>query len=228
MWLSALVLGFAGSMHCMGMCSPLVMAVTSLKAGALMNRLIYNAGRLLSYAMMGAMVAGVGMFLPFHKFQNIISVVLGVTLLAIAFGGIKNLKIPGLSAAVQHLTLKLKGLFARQLSQKSRLAMFMMGGLNGLLPCGLTLMALTWCLSLRGPVDGFNFMMLFGAGTLPVMLGFTGFLPVLIKKFQWRLQHITTGMLILSGCVLILRALISHAPHAISNQASLIDIVLCR
>lgn len=228
MWLTAMVLGFAGSMHCMGMCSPLVMAVTSLKAGATINRLIYNAGRILTYAVMGAIVASAGMFLPFHRFQNIISVILGITLLAIAFGGIKNLKIPGLSAAVQHLSTRLKALFARQLSRKSRMAMFMMGGLNGLLPCGLTLMALTWCLSLRGPADGFTFMVLFGAGTLPVMLGFTGFLPVLINKLQWRLQHVTTAMLIMSGCVLILRALIVHAPHATTDQAGLIDIILCR
>lgn len=228
MWLTALMLGFAGSMHCMGMCSPLVMAVTSLKTGAVTNRLVYNTGRIITYGTMGAIVASVGMFLPFHKFQNAISVMLGVILLAIGFGGIRKLSIPGLSAAVQHVTSKLKTLFARQLSQKSRLAMLMMGGLNGLLPCGLTLMALTWCLSLRGPVDGLTFMTLFGAGTLPVMLGFTGFLPLLIKKLKWRLRYVSTGMLILSGCVLIFRALLTQAPHAASTQSGLIDVILCR
>jgi sulfite exporter TauE/SafE len=46
-----------------------------------------------------------------------------------------------------------------------------MGMLNGFLPCGMTLIALSYCLILAGPIDGFNFMLLFGVGTLPVMLG---------------------------------------------------------
>lgn len=228
MWLTALVLGFAGSMHCLGMCSPLVMAVTSLQPRAMVNRIIYNAGRVITYGIMGAIVASAGMFLPLHKYQNLVSLVLGMMLLLIGFGVIKNLRIGGLSQAAHQVTMKLKALFAHQLSRKSPVAMLMMGGLNGLLPCGLTLMALTWCLSLRGPLDGFNFMVMFGLGTLPVMLGFTGILPLLMKKLQWRLQRVTTAMLILSGCVLILRVFMNHAPHVTSTQAGLVDYILCR
>lgn len=215
-------------MHCVGMCSPLAMAVTSLKPAAILNRLIYNAGRILTYAIMGAIVASVGLLLPFQKFQNLISIALGATLLILGFAGIESLRIPGISAIVQRLTFRLKTLFARYVSQKSRAAMFILGGLNGMLPCGLTFIALTWCLSFRGPVDGFNFMLLFGAGTLPVMLGFTGFLPVLVKKLKWSLQTVTTGMLILSGCVLILRVLIIHIPHTVAARADIVDIILCR
>ncbi len=225
MELTALVLGFAGSLHCLGMCSPLVMAVTSTKPGTLLNRMIYNAGRILTYACIGAVVSGVGFMLPLHRFQNVLSIALGVVLLIIGLGGLRNLKIPGITALVQRLTLTLKNHFAHQLKQKTRGAILLLGALNGLLPCGLTAIAFTWCLTLRGPLDGFNFMLLFGAGTLPVMLGITGILPTLARKAQWSIHRLTTSMLILSGCVLIARAFLIHLPH--EHSGNFVEIILC-
>lgn len=228
MWMTALVLGFAGSMHCLGMCSPLAMAVTSIKPAALLNRIVYNAGRILTYAVMGAIVASVGLISAFQQFQNIISISLGITLLVIGFGGIKNLRITAITAVAQRTTTRLKGIFSRQINQRSRIAILIMGSLNGLLPCGLTFIALTWCLTLQGPIDGFNFMFLFGAGTLPVMLGLTGFIPVIVAKLKWSFQRVTGAMLILSGGLLILRVLIIHIPHTVSARTELVDIILCR
>jgi len=228
MWFTALVMGFAGSMHCLGMCSPLVMAVTSLKPSAFLNRVLYNAGRIAMYALMGAAVAGAGMILPLHKYQNFLSIALGMALLVIGLGGLQKIKIPLLTTAIQRFTIELKSLFARYLKQKSGGAIVLLGALNGLLPCGLTFVALTWCITLQGPLDGFNFMLLFGAGTLPVMLGLTGGLPWLLKKFNWNFQKLNTSVLILSGCVFITRAFILHLPHSHSTNGGIIDIMLCR
>ncbi|MEX1239138.1 MAG: sulfite exporter TauE/SafE family protein [Cyclobacteriaceae bacterium] len=228
MWVTALLIGFAGSFHCLGMCSPLAMAVTSMKPSALFNRFLYNTGRITTYALMGSIVSGAGFLLPFHKFQNIISIALGLALLVIGFGGLRKITIPGLTSLMQKLSSRLKALFGRQLKHKSMGAIVILGALNGLLPCGLTFIALTWCLTLKGPLDGFNFMLLFGAGTLPVMLGVTGILPVLINRFNWNLQRVTTAVLIFSGCILIARVFIIHLPHASSLNQGFADIVLCR
>lgn len=228
MWLTALMIGFAGSLHCLGMCSPLVLAVTSMKPSALLNRTVYNAGRIATYASMGAVVAGIGMALPLHRFQNIISIVLGVILLLIGSGGLKGVTIPGITSLMQRVAQRLKKIFADCLKKKNRGAIFLMGTLNGLLPCGLTFLALSWCLTLRGPLDGFNFMLLFGAGTLPVMLGFAGALPLLIKRFHWSVPRLTTSMLILSGCILIARVFIVHIPHTAAEEGTLLDVILCQ
>lgn len=228
MWITALLIGFAGSLHCLGMCSSLVMAVTSMKPSALANRFLYNAGRITTYAFMGSVVSGVGYLLPLHKFQNIISIVLGLALLTTGFGGLQKITIPGFASLMQQLSAFLKGLFARQLKNKTRGAMIILGALNGLLPCGLTLLALTWCLTLKGPLDGFNFMLLFGAGTLPVMLGVTAILPGLVKIFNWNIQRMSSAMLIFSGCILIARVFIIHLPHAVSLKEGFTDIILCR
>lgn len=228
MWVTALVIGFAGSLHCIGMCSPLAMAVTSMNASAFRSRLIYNSGRVLTYGLMGAAVAGAGFLLPFDKFQNMISISLGIAMLAVGFGSLKSIRIPGLTQLMQRFITLLKGLFARHLKRKNMGTMALLGALNGLLPCGLTIVALTWCLTLQGPLDGFYFMLIFGAGTLPAMLGLTSAIPMIIKKYHWNLQKITSTMIILSGVVLIARVFIIHLPHTSPGAHSLADIILCR
>lgn len=225
MWWTALILGFAGSVHCLGMCSPLVMAVSGVSRTAVLNRFIYNAGRILTYGVLGAIVASVGLIIPLHKYQNILSIALGIALLVIGLGGIRHLHIPIVTTPLQQVSARIKSSFRNYLTQKTRGAMFAMGALNGLLPCGLTLLALTWCITLRGPVDGLNFMLLFGAGTLPVMLGFTSIVPVLSKTLRWDQAKLTTTMLIASGCLLIARVFIVHIPH--QEAGGLVD-VICR
>lgn len=228
MVITALIIGLAGSLHCLGMCSPLVMAATAMKPSIILSRLLYNVGRIFTYALLGMIVAGAGMALPSRNYQNLLSIILGVALLFIAFGGIRNIHIPILSGTMQSLSLKLKNVFSKYLNQKNYRSLFMLGSINGLLPCGLTFLALTYCLTLQRPIDGFNFMLLFGVGTLPIMLGFTSVLQFMIQRFNFNMRSITTGMLILSGTVLIARVFIVHLPQATSFKEGVIDIVMCR
>ena len=227
MWLTALIMGFVGSMHCLGMCSPLVLAVTSMKPSAVVSRSIYNAGRILIYGLLGAIVASAGMILPLHKVQNILSILLGLSLVFIGLGAMNSIRIPLLTSGIRRASAFLKKLFAHYLQKKDRRAIFILGALNGLLPCGLTFIALTWCLTLRGPLDGFNFMLIFGAGTLPVMLGFTSIVTTIFGKFNWSIQKLSTSMLIISGVVLIARVFVVHLPHTTSH-GGLMEIMLCR
>lgn len=227
MFFTALVMGFAGSLHCIGMCSPLAMAVSNLNSRATLNRVIYNAGRILTYGILGAVVGTIGWVLPFGNFQNLLSIVLGVSLLLLGVLGVSNINVPLLTGILQRATTKLKLLFGRFLQRKSYVSVFVLGSLNGLLPCGLTFLALTFCLTLNGPVDSFNYMLLFGMGTLPAMLGLTTLLMTLVKRFNISLKKLTTTMLILSGCLLIARVFIFHQ-HAMPEEYSVVDIIMCR
>jgi sulfite exporter TauE/SafE len=228
MILTAIILGLAGSLHCVGMCSPLVMAVSNLRSPAFRNRLIYNTGRIFVYGLLGAAVATLGLALPLSKFQNLLSLTLGVSLILISITGLKNVYIPLVSNFLSAVVRNLKILFGKFLQQKNTTGIFILGSLNGLLPCGLTFLALTYCLSLKGPLDGFNFMLLFGVGTLPVMLGLTGFFTILIRKFQINVTTITTTMMFISGCLLIVRVFIFHDTHDHTLHHHIIDVVLCQ
>jgi hypothetical protein len=84
MFATALILGFAGSLHCVGMCSPLMIAATNLTGNALRNRLIYNTGRLFTYALLGSVASALGSAVDFSGSQKIISIVLGSLLILAA------------------------------------------------------------------------------------------------------------------------------------------------
>ena len=161
---TALVMGFAGSLHCIGMCSPLAMAVSNLSPRVAMNRLIYNVGRICTYGILGAIVGTIGWTMPFGNFQNLMSVLLGVALLIFGILGVSNLRVPGLTNIMQHATAYLKKLFGKFLQQKNYASVLILGSLNGILPCGLTFLALTFCLTLNSPVDSFYYMVLFWVG----------------------------------------------------------------
>lgn len=227
MVLTALVMGFAGSLHCIGMCSPLAIAVSNASPRVALNRIIYNLGRIFTYGILGAMVGTIGWTLPFGNFQNLISVLLGVTLLLFGLLGVSHIHVPGLTKGLQHATTYLKKLFGKFLQRKNFYSVFILGSLNGILPCGLTFLALTYCLTLNSPAESFYFMILFGLGTLPAMAGLTAILMDLVKRFNISLRKLTTSMLILSGCLLIARVFLFHH-HTLPEQHGLVDIILCR
>src|SRR5688500_2403964 len=148
MLLTALIMGIAGSLHCAGMCSPLAMAITSGHPAAVTNRIVYNLGRITTYGLLGAIVATIGYIFPFVKFQNVLSLTLGISLIIMAALGITGVRIPFFANAVMKFTLTLKKIFARFIQRKTRGALILLGALNGLLPCGLTFLALSFCLTL--------------------------------------------------------------------------------
>jgi sulfite exporter TauE/SafE len=212
----------------MGMCSPLAMSITNLSANAIASRILYNFGRIMTYGILGAVVATVGLGFPLIKYQNLISILLGISLLVIGLAGVSVIKIPIMTKALGSFSVFLKSQFSKFIQRKTYLSTFTLGSLNGILPCGLSFLALTYCLTLAGPSDGFIFMSAFGLGTLPVMLGFTSVFSWIVNRFNVQVKPMTTGMLILSGLLLIGRVFFIHLPHAENLQQGVVDIVLCR
>lgn len=228
MWATAIVMGLAGSLHCAGMCSPLAMTVSNMTSSVFLNRLLYNGGRILTYGLLGAVVASAGMVLPFSRIQTVISLSIGVMLLGMGITGITGVRIPVLTSAVIRFSSVLKQNMSRHIRQKKATSIFILGALNGLLPCGLTFLALTVCTTLTTPTGGFFFMLLFGTGTLPVMLGLGAIIPIITKKLNVSVKRLTTGLLIVSGMLLIARVLLVRIPEDHSAHQGIIDIVLCR
>jgi uncharacterized protein len=208
MW-TAIVLGLAGSLHCAGMCSPLAMAVTAHKP-FMLHKVMYNTGRVLTYGVMGALAATFGSLFSLTAYQSVLSFAVGTVFLLMGVGAITGVNIPVFSGAVNKLTSKLKQLFGYWLHKKQTSAVFVMGALNGLLPCGLTYLALTYCFILPATVDGFIFMLLFGLGTWPVMIGFSWLLGLGFKSLTQYYQRIAMISFILVGVWLMARVFVHH------------------
>lgn len=210
MFLTAFLIGLTGSLHCVGMCSPLAVAVTSLKAPFLPNRLLYNFGRIISYGLLGATVSVFGAVAGLGEFQHLLAFLLGFVLIALGAAGIHHVRIPLLSQFLQRITSRLKTAFSRYVQSRSAWSMLVLGGINGLLPCGLTFIALGYCMGLTGASQGFVFMLAFGAGTLPAMIGVTTIVQIFTARNNFRFHYIASTTMILLGALLIFRAGYEH------------------
>ncbi|MDH5382717.1 MAG: sulfite exporter TauE/SafE family protein, partial [Cyclobacteriaceae bacterium] len=79
MILSAFLWGFAGSLHCVGMCGPLVLLLekkTSANAWVQL-RLPYHLGKLITYTSMGIITGLIGSVINISGFQQVISISIG-------------------------------------------------------------------------------------------------------------------------------------------------------
>lgn len=224
-WLTALVMGLAGSLHCAGMCSPLAMALTRNKP-FVWSSILYNSGRVLVYALLGTLAAAFGSLFHLAPYQQMVSLFLGIAFLLFGLG-VGSVRVPYIGVGINKFTIFLKRMFGLVISQKSGAATFLLGMINGLLPCGLTYIALSACLILPGAVDGFSFMLFFGLGTWPVMIGFTKLLSVAKWKNNFSLARFSKIAMIFIGCVLLIRVWWSPHANAHSEVQPLKRITIC-
>ncbi len=207
LWLSALVLGAAGSAHCIGMCGPIALAVPSIGPGPrarAMGTVLLNGGRLFTYAMLGLAFGAFGAGLRLAGLQESVSLVAGILLLLAAM-------VPSLleRTAVQGrmglLLSRTRGTMARHLRRNSPEAIWTSGVLNGLLPCGLVYTAALGAATTGSATDGAVLMLLFGAGTVPALMAVRLGGSLLSAGWRGKLRRLSPVVIGAMGLLLILR-----------------------
>ncbi|PKL79117.1 MAG: hypothetical protein CVV25_09190 [Ignavibacteriae bacterium HGW-Ignavibacteriae-4] len=170
--ISGFVLGILGSMHCVGMCGPIALAIphkSTNKTSIAIDNAFYNGGRVITYMILGTILGLIGSAISFSGLQEKLSIVIGVLMLVLTFGP-KIFKISGKVDSFFYSGVgKLKGYFSTFLRKKGKLALFTLGLLNGLLPCGLVYVALAASLGIADYMSSMGFMAGFGIGTAPAM-----------------------------------------------------------
>ncbi len=209
---TAFVLGVAGSLHCGVMCGPLVLALSTVQArswGGVSSRVSYHLGRISVYAMIGLGSGTVGHWIAPGRGQRWLSLGLGLVLLAgIWVGGRVSATRP-----IWRGLLRAQAFLRGRLAQPSLFSQVMFGALNGLLPCGLVYVAAAAAMATGGATMGAAFMLCFGFGTWPVMLGIhlVGRRLPLPKRFSW--GAVSRVGICLMGSLLILRGLELGIPY---------------
>ncbi|MCO6487011.1 MAG: sulfite exporter TauE/SafE family protein [Phaeodactylibacter sp.] len=212
---TAFTIGLLGSLHCVGMCGPIALSLPyqgSRRWQAGVNVLLYNVGRVITYGLLGLLVGLVGRGFFLAGFQSYVSIGLGVLLLAIALFSInvesQLLRIP----FMQRLNAWVKKQLGWLLRQQSPGRLFLIGMLNGLLPCGLVYMAIVGALAAGSVPESALYMALFGAGTIPLM--FATALAGQFINLQWRarLRKLVPVFLVAFAVLFILRGLNFDVP----------------
>jgi len=165
----AFFLGLLGSLHCAAMCGPLMLALPGQDAGAgrfIAGRIIYQFGRVTTYCLLGIVAGLVGKSIFLAGVQRWLSIALGVAVLA---GFLVSKKV-ALAEPVVRLVTLLKTAMSVQLRRRDLSSLALLGMLNGLLPCGLVYVALAGAVARGGLAGAIIFMVVFGLGTLPMLL----------------------------------------------------------
>lgn len=162
-------IGILGSLHCIGMCGPIALSLPVHQMPAAQkytNILLYNTGRAITYALMGAVLGLLGSSFHLFGLQQILSITGGVLILLMAL--IYYFR-PGWLTAGKRGT-KISTLLGQQMrKEKSYTTFLTIGILNGFLPCGLVYMALISAFATGTIWQGTLLMFFFGLGTLPLM-----------------------------------------------------------
>jgi sulfite exporter TauE/SafE len=175
MWVlfaSAISLGLVSSLHCVGMCGPLALALPThylSPAGRTIALLAYHSGRLMIYGSLGAISGLLGRHIYLAGFQQAFSITIGAMMLL--WIAPHRLFSTGRSPAlVTKLFRPLEAFIGRLWQSPSRHSFLVLGMANGLLPCGMVYLALAGAFSFPQVGESIAFMLLFGAGTLPALL----------------------------------------------------------
>jgi sulfite exporter TauE/SafE len=179
---AAFLVGLLGGVHCVGMCGGIVGALTvglpemrRTGVSGLRFQLAYNAGRIASYTLAGALVGGLGMllatWLPVALAQRLLLGLAGVfmMLLGLYLGG-WWMALSRVEVAGGHLWRHIEPLGRRFLPVRSPARALALGLVWGWLPCGLVYSVLIWSLSAGGVLQGAGLMLAFGLGTLPNLM----------------------------------------------------------
>ncbi|RDU69216.1 sulfite exporter TauE/SafE family protein [Helicobacter cholecystus] len=170
--------------HCIGMCGGIVLALNSKIAQnhfpALLCNFLYNIGRLSAYVLIGALCGGIGIVFEINP------QIKGAALIFIGF-------LTGLFGALLLFAPKLlnkiepsmptgqglKSFFLKLLKSQNVMSFFLLGLLNGFLPCGIVYYFALIALASGGVFKGAIIMGIFGVSTFLPML-FVGILSSLI------------------------------------------------
>lgn len=205
--LSALLIGLAGSLHCVGMCAPLTLALP-LPFGERLRvfapLLIFHAGRILTYSMLGVVVGFLGKGLVLAGFQQIFSIVFGAAMLLSALAVFRWEAAVSVFPQVVFFSKKLKNWLSRAIRNRG---LFAAGMLNGLLPCGMVYVALAGAISVSSGWQSAGYMIFFGIGTLPALLGVGLAGHFLNFKNRQRLRWVQPVLLAAAGLLLLQRGL---------------------
>ena len=179
--------------------------------------MIYNLGRILTYGALGAVIAAFGALAGLTSYQSVLSAGLGLTLIVLGASGIQFVRIPVVTPILNRFTTWLKLMFGKLIQSRRLGGFFLMGVLNGVLPCGLIYFALAYCVILPNAWLGFIFMILFGLGTVPVMVGIPAILNFVSGKLRRNFRHTTAVVMIALGSLLLIRSAWVHPEKAVTD-----------
>ncbi len=157
--------------------------------------ILYNAGRVISYTIIGGIVGALGsVFSLYGAGKGIVAIVAGVFMVII------RPNMLNIFPSLRRFTPRMPQIFAATINEKKQSnSPFYVGILNELMPCGSLQAMQLYALSTRDPVKGALAMMAFSLGTVPQMFGLGALSSILTKKFTGRMMTASAILAMILG-----------------------------
>jgi len=208
--ISIITIAFLGSLgHCIGMCGGIVIAYssakidgTSPKMAQAIAHLIYSLGRVTTYTAMGAIFGAIGGVLSFnHTAIATLTIIAGVFMVLAGLSLIGKFKFLTLLEHSFSGTSWYQKIFRETIQSKGLSSFYILGLLNGLLPCGLVYFFAVTAASTGSPFWGAFVMFIFGVSTIPSLFTLGFFAGIFTKS------NIRKTMMSLASIVVIVYGL---------------------
>lgn len=193
------IVGILTSIHCVGMCGGIMLSQSlsiqsKNKLQAIKPALIYNLGRVISYTILGGIIGALG-----SVFSLSITAQAGMQIFAGAFMIIMGFNMAGFSA-FRKLNIKLPHSICKVKNKSG--SPFIVGILNGLMPCGPLQTMQLFALGTGSATKGALSMFMFSLGTVPLMLTFGALSGLLSKGYTKRILKFSGVLIIILGLII--------------------------
>ncbi len=206
------VVGLLTSLHCIAMCGGIALSqgISSREgqpepAGGkrLLPSLLYNVGRVISYTVIGGIVGALGsLFSLSTALKGAMPIIAGAFML---FLGVRML---GIVPWLSRLRVRFPGIGEEKISTAAAgRGPFVVGLLNGLMPCGPLQTMQVYALGTGSWLAGAFSMFIFSAGTVPLMLGFGAISSFLSARFNRRMLKASGVLVAALGLLMFSRGL---------------------
>lgn len=191
------IAGLLTSIHCLSMCGSINLMATFNKENkvSLKKPLLYNLGRLISYTLLGGIVGLIGQVISINEVVNGIVIIIAslvMLLMSLNMLNITKLKLPKIIKNKKSLNTKNS---------------FIIGLLNGFMPCGPLQAMQIYALSTASFIKGAISMFLFCLGTIPLMLSFGIIFNILKGRRRILLNKIASILILLLSISMLIRGL---------------------
>jgi len=179
--------------HCVGMCGGFVLAYTATKVDQqwsktkqMIAHLLYSIGRVTSYMFLGALFGYLGQKVSFDMTtKGVLFISVGILMFLIGLSLVGKIKfLNSIESSIAQSSLFGK-LFRAVIHSKSLISFYLVGVLNGLIPCGLVYFFATAAIVSGSAIKGAVVMGVFGVATIPVMIS-VGIFSSMIQGVSYR------------------------------------------
>jgi len=202
-------LGLIGSLHCVGMCGPMALALPVQylsKSQRALAIFLYQVGRVITYSVLGLIFGLAGRQVYLAGLQQWFSIGMGTLIIFLLFQywifrrNVRPALLNGFYAGVQQIMIKI-------LKTHATPSFLFFGMANGLLPCGMVYIALAGALAATAVQQSVLFMAMFGLGTVPAMIAISLFGQLFTVKVRNSFRRIVPLFVTAMAVLLILRGM---------------------